>query len=493
MTAGGGRRRVWMAAAVCALSLAVHAKGIRAPLLDYHYHRQINTASIARSYFRYRQPLLKPRIDWAGPRHGLAATEFPIEMWLQGKLWPLFGLGEAWGRVLSAIASALTAVLLFLLFEREFGTEAGFFGAALFTVLPVEVYFGRTVQPEAAALLGFVSALYFWDQSLEPSRPAGPWLAAVLSAFLAAGLKLPYTHVFIPLAALTWRRLGRAALTDARTWAAGLFALGGVAAWYIHASAGTSVVPTHGDEFAHYLGYGSRLPYYFQFLIFSRFPELVATYTGLIFFYFGAREVLVRKCDPFWLALFGGSFFHLLVMGSYAHIHEYSCLPLAVGTAGLMGVGLHLLKEKAGTVAAPRRAWAAAGLAFLVAAVPIHAALRVGHWYRQGFEYLARAHEAAGAVSRPDDLFVTNAPALSVVLYYLDRRGWGEDFQFLDEAQAAALIDARTREGARFLAAEKLGQFAEPNGALWRLMRARGAPVWDDGALVVFKLAGPAK
>src|SRR5258708_14099979 len=38
--------------------------------------------------------------------------------------------------------------------SREFGSDVGFYGAALFTVLPVEVYFGRTVQPEAAALLG---------------------------------------------------------------------------------------------------------------------------------------------------------------------------------------------------------------------------------------------------------------------------------------------------------------------------------------------------
>jgi hypothetical protein len=487
-----GRRRAWMAAAVCALSLAVHAKGIRAPLLDYHYHRQVNTASIARSYFRYRQPLLKPRIDWAGPGNDLAATEFPLEMWLQGKLWPLFGLGEAWGRVLSALASALTAVLLFLLFEREFGTDAGFFGAALFTVLPVEIYFGRTVQPEAAALLGFVSALYFWDASLRPSRPAGPWLAAVVSAFLAAGLKLPYAHVLIPLAALTWRRLGRAALTDARTWAAGLLAMGGAAAWYVYASRGVFVVPTHGNEFGHFLGYDRRLPYYAQFLIFSRFPELIATYAGLVFFFFGAREVLARRRDPFWIALFGGSFAHLLALGSYAQIHEYSCLPLAVGTAGLMGEGLSILRKKMAAAAPHRRAWAAAGLALLVAAVPVHAALRIAHWYRQGWEYLAHAHEAAEAVSRPEDLFITNNPATSVTLYYLDRRGWSDDYSLYAPDQAAAMIEDRRRAGARFVASEKKGPFAESDGPLWRILRARSAPVWDDGTFVIFPLNGEA-
>ncbi len=42
-------RRARLAAAVCALSLLVHAKGLRAPLLDYHFHRQVNPAAIARN------------------------------------------------------------------------------------------------------------------------------------------------------------------------------------------------------------------------------------------------------------------------------------------------------------------------------------------------------------------------------------------------------------------------------------------------------------
>ena len=492
MTASSFRApRFQLAAAVCALSLLVHAKGLRAPLLDYHSHRQVNTASIARNYWRDNRPLLRPRIDWEGPEDRLAATEFPVEMWLHGKLWPLFGLGESWGRVLSAAASALTALLLFLLFEREFGTEAGFCGAALFTVLPVEVYFGRTVQPEAAALLGFVAALYFWDRSLEPSRPAGPWLAAVISAFLAAGLKLPYAHVLIPLAALSWRRLGRAALTDARTWAAGLLAMGGVLAWYVYASHGAFVVPTHSDEFMKLLGY-ERTPYFIEFLAVSRFPELIATYGGLVFFFFGAREVLARR-EPFWLAWFLGSFVHLIALGAYGHIHEYSCLPLAPSAAGMMGLGLQRLRNEARALPLPGRSWAMAALVLLAASVPVHAALRVGHWYRQGYEYLGHAREAADALGRPSDLFLTNGVAFSVLLYYLDRRGWAADFQTFDAAAAAALIDLRAREGARFLASEKKGPFADPDGAMWRLMRARAAPVWDDGALVIFPLAADAR
>ncbi|MBI4371801.1 MAG: glycosyltransferase family 39 protein [Elusimicrobia bacterium] len=478
-------RKVWLAAAAAGLSLLVHAKGLRAPLLDYHFHRQVNTAAVARNYWRERRPLLEPRIDWEGPEDRLAATELPVYMWLYGKLWPILGLGESWGRILSAAASALTALFLFFLFDRELGTEAAFLGAGLFSFLPLEVYFGRTVQPEAAALLGGVAALYFWDRALERGRPWGPWLAATFCVFLAVGLKIAYAYLFVPLAGLTWRRLGRASWSDGRTWAAGLLSMAGVAAWYLYASQGVYVVPTHAGEFLNILEY-RRLPYFLQFLVLSRFLELVLTYGGAVLFFFGAREVLLRRRDAFWIAWLGGAFLHIPALGAYGHSHEYTALPLVPVAAGLMGEGLRLLKARASSVPAPRRAWALAGVALLALAVPVHAALRVGHWYRQGFGYLARAREAAAAVSAPGDLFHTGCRAPSVALYYLDRRGWSNELETRTPADALGLIAARARQGARFLAVEKTGLFADPGGSLWRALRARSAPAWDDGALAIF-------
>lgn len=482
--------RVWLAAALAALSLAAHLKGLTAPLLDYHFHRQVNTAAIARNYWRESRPLLKPRIDWAGPEDRLAATEFPVEMWLHGRLWGLFGLGESWGRILSVLASALTALMLFLLLEREFGTESAFYGAALFCVIPVEVYFGRTVQPEAAALLGFVSALYFWELSLDPGRPVLAWLAAVACASLSIGLKLPYAHAVVPLFGLTWRRLGAGAWKDARMWAAGLAAAAPVAAWFLYASRGVYVVPTHIGEFET-LFYYERTLYHLKFLVLSRLPELMATYGGLVFLFFGGREVLWRRRDAFWLAWTAGSFVHLIALGRYGHVHEYTCLPLATAVAGLMGEGLRIMAERARALPPPARGRAAALAALLALTVPVHSALRIRHWYRQGFECYARAGEAAAKVSAPGDLFFTNCMAPSVLLYYLDRRGWSEELGLYPLERARQLVEERRRDGARFLASEKSGLFAEPDGALWKELRAQGAPLWDDGRMVVFALRPP--
>lgn len=479
-------RRTACMAAVGALSLLAHAKGLFAPPLDYHFHRQVNTVSIARTYWREALPMHRPAIDWEGPERRLAATEFPLMMWLHGRLWPVGGLAESWGRVIAAACSLITALLLFLLLERELGRESALYGACLFSLVPLEVYFGRSIQPEAPALMGYVAALYFWDLSLAPGRPWWAWSLAVLGAFLATALKLPYAHCLIPLAGLSWRRLGRGALTDGRLLLAGLMAMGGVLAWYWHVHMGVYVVPTRSGDFRSILGW-SQAPYFTQFLLFSRFPELVTTYAGLVFFLVGARELVWKRRDVLWTAWLGGVFFHLLALGRYSHSHEYTALPLAPVAAGLMGEGLRRLKDAA--AASRRPAWAAAGVVFLLAAMPVHAVLRIGHWYRQGAEVLAEAGQAAAAVSRPEDLFVTDSAGNSVFLYYLDRRGWSQSFT--GSASDIEWLDDKVRRGARFFVCEKRAACAEPDGPMWKRLRAQGPPLWDRGGLVVFHLPAP--
>lgn len=467
-----------MLAAVAGLSALVHLVGLRAPLLDYHYHRQVNTASIARNYMREDRPIHRPRIDWEGPEDRLAATELPLYMWVYGKLWTLGGLGETWGRLLSLLASLLTALLLFLLYERELGREAAFYGALLFSVSPLEIYFGRTVQPEATALLGLVSGLYFWELSLEKGRPWWAVALAAFGAFVAVGHKLPYAHMFVPLLALSYRRLKSRTWADARMWTAGSVSMALVFAWYEWASRGVYVVPTRSEQFASLFDYGRTL-YFAQFLLTSRFVELVTTYGGLVLFLVGARQVLLGKRDLFWIAWLGGTFAHLIALGYYAHSHDYTALPLVPVAAGLMGAGAARLRGS-------RVPWIRSSAVLLMLSVPAHAALRIPHWYKQGLDYRARAGEAAKAVSLEDDLFVTCGAAPSVLLYYLDRRGWWDDLANKGEA-ARPFLEEKARAGARFVACEKRGAFAE-DGALYRRLRARGRPAWDDGRLVIFPL-----
>ncbi|MDD5304626.1 MAG: hypothetical protein PHS14_16140, partial [Elusimicrobia bacterium] len=155
---------------------------------------------------------------------------------------------------------------------------------------------------------------------------------------------------------------------------------------------------------------------------------------------------------------------------------------------GLIGLGITRLREKASAAPDKSRALAYAGLAFLLIAIPAHSAVRINHWYKQGFDYLGGAGKAADAVSTRNDLFLVNCAAASVPLYYLDRRGWGYELD-MNPAIADQVVDEDIAQGARFIASEKRGMFAEPDGVMWKRFRAQGAPVWDDGKLVIFPLA----
>ena len=479
-------RRAWLLASVALVSLLSHLKGISSPPLDYHYHRQTNTAAIARNYQRHGLDFLNPRIDWQGPYQGRCATEFPLYMWLTGLFWPILGWGALWGRLLSALFSALTAIYLFLFLEKRTSQEAAFYSSVLFSFIPLEIYFGRTIQPEALALLGTTASLYHWDNWLAAPRRRGHWGLAVLFAFLAISHKLPYAYVLLPLAALAWLRLGKKALRDVRVGLAALLAAAGVLGWYRYAGTGTFVVPTRADEFWRVLDYKGLL-FYIQFQFLSRFPELAATYGGLILWLIGARELIFKRRDlflPIWLAAVSIS---LVIGGGYAFFHEYTSLPLAPVNAAFMGYGLFLLKEKVEKRRVKKRPWAWAALALLVASIPVHSALRIKHWYKINYPFLAQAAQAAASVSAPEDLFICNQRAASTFLFFLDRKGWSWD---LAEAGEKSLdqVEEKIKAGAKFFMTEKSDSFKNKDGVFARYFYSSHKAVYDRDGMLIFKL-----
>ncbi|MBI5629849.1 MAG: glycosyltransferase family 39 protein [Elusimicrobia bacterium] len=456
-------------------SVLPHLYGLFSPPLDYHYHRQVNTAAIARNYHRNGLDFFNPQIDWEGDYRGRAATEFPLYMWLTGLLWGLGGIGDVWGRILSVLFSALTAIYLYEFLKGELEEEAAFYGSLLFCFIPLEVYFGRTIQPEALALLASMAALYHWSRYLKEGA-ASQWITASFSAFIAISHKLPYLYILGPLAGLAWAQGGLKAFRRPSLWLAPAAALGATAFWYRFASRGVYVVPSHPGEFWQILEYG-RLAYFVQFQFLSRFPELTATYGGTFLLLLGGKELIFKRKKLFfgvWLACLA---LYIVAGGGYTFHHEYTSLPFALVNAALMGHGLWQIKRK--------RAWA--WLCLLALSVPVHSALRIKHWYRVGSPFLLNAGKTAREVSSPQDLFLCNERASSVYLYYLDRRGWSWDLRETGESEIGRVED-KIRKGAKFFATAKDGVFADRDGFYARWFYARFPVVHDGEGLLVFKL-----
>ena len=472
--------RRWTLIIVVAASLMSHLKGLTAPPLDYHYHRQVNTAAIARNYSENGLRFLTPQINWEGPYRGRAATEFPLYMWLTGLLWPLFSLGDVWGRLLSTAFSAAAAVYLLLFLERRLSRTEALWSATLFSAIPLEIYFGRTIQPEALALAATLGALYHWDRFLDGGSWR-QWTLATAGAFLAISHKLPYAYALLTLAALTASRRGIESLRRPSVLAAPVVCLAGVYAWYQYASAGAYVVPAHPWQFLAILDYG-RLPFFVQFQFLSRLPELGATWPGMALAAVGAR-VLWRRGERFCFVWWVSVALSIVAGSGYTFFHEYTSLPFAPVMASLMGPGLVWAWDLAAAAAKPRLARAA--LAAVVLSLPVLAAFRIKHWYNQNFQFLATAGAAAQAVSSPDDLFVCNQRAPSVYLYYLRRHGWGWDFKNSDSTTFAR-VEELAAQGAKFL----MTAAADLPGAQGAWLDARHARVYSDGVIDIYRLDG---
>ncbi len=482
-----------MYASIVALSLLAHLKGITSPVLDYHYHRQANTASIARNYHRYDLPAWAPRVDWEGGKDERAATELPLYMYLVGRLWDVFELGDIWGRLVSVLCSAFSAVLLFWFLERDekrkvgwLDTESSFLAALFFSFLPVEIYFGRTIQPEALALLATLGAFCGMDRFLAAKkwRAFGWWTLTVLSATVAIGHKLPYAYLIGVLGFLCLARRGWKAAVDPVIWGVPLVSLGLVYAWYRFASTGLYVVPTTKDVgiFRSILSY-HRLPYFIFFQLTSRLPELALTYSGVLFFFVGFRERVFKKKQWFLAAWWGCVTVGILAGGGYSHHHEYTCLPWAPINAALMGAGCralwtaHLWPFTRATVLA------------LVLGMPLHAALRINsaHWYDWNFPYLLSARTVVDRVSGPDDLFLCNDRASSLSLYFIDRRGWSWD---LGELGPGGLdrVEQVVAKGARYFMTTRTGPFADPKDAIYQWFTKRFPLIHRDDTILIFRL-----
>ena len=110
--------------------------------------------------------------------------------------------------------------------------------------------------------------------------------------------------------------------------------------------------------------------------------------------------------------------------------------------------------------------------AILVIGIPLHAGLRIAHWYRWEYPWVFEAHEQIARVSQPDELVITNTREHPVLLYYLDRYGYSPDL----EETGVGVIAAYRAQGIRY--------FLTPTGESWARHPEWAAYLIKQGRLI---------
>lgn len=396
---------------------------------------------MARNYFRHGMHFFNPELDSYG-RPQRAGTEFPIYSYLLAMLYKVFGLHEVLGRLLSMALTAWSAVFLYEFVKPRLGELAAFWSALVMCSIPVHIYFTRTVQPEPMALWGFLGFLTYMDRWRQSSN-AGELLAAVLLGAIGPLLKLPFLYLVLGL----WGVMAledRGLLRKAAFWGIPGFIVLVTGAWYHYAkSAPDQTLPLGAADQWRNLSDTFHWAYWQDQMI-SRFPELCTTYSGLLLGIIGvfslSRHSGLRRGDVHWFFFgwWGVTLVYTGLLGEYGHIHRYTLLPWAPVNAIFIAAGIMAFRDFAHS----RRHWKCF-LAVLIIGIPVHAALRIKHWYRVERTYLFRAQPIVAAHTGPNDLLLTNTRETPVLLYYLDRYGFTVD---LDHASPAE-VDALLRQG----------------------------------------------
>lgn len=471
-------RVVWVLLALGLLLRLVH---LDAPPLGFHAWRQADTAGVARNFAREGMDILRPRADWRGTTSGVAEMELPVYPFAAAVVYRAVGVHEWVMRLMSALASAAAGWFLFRLVSLLVNVHCAAWACGLWMLLPLSVYYGRSIQPEATLSLGLAAGMWWMARW---SRGGSWWLLAPsgVGIALACAMKVPTLYIGLPIALLCWQRLGWRFVRDPRLWAyaAGVVALPVLWHWHARTLGAESGVRFMFTEWGSWGRWKESLTLaYWNRLVFGLIAERHLTWPG--FLVFAAGLVLPRRgrgefvFDAWCLALL----VYYFLMPERHRVHEYYQYP------GMLAGAVYAAKVF-------DRFWDSrrACLTVLLVAMAGFGGFRLWEYWRRE-DPATNPHAVVARhlaeVTAPGDLVAVldGIPGNPTVLYLADRKGWVPDYRTFGAAEMAGL----ERQGARafavvheaFRSAEQkrwIEEFERTNPPTW--MGEAGA-VWAAG------------
>ncbi|MDH3255521.1 MAG: glycosyltransferase family 39 protein, partial [Acidobacteriota bacterium] len=315
------KRWIWGIVLLAAVLRFVH---IDAQPVGHHGWRQADTAAVARNFHEQGYRLFRPQIDWAIP--GYVEMEFPLYPWVVSLAYGALGEHIALARMLSAVASVVSVLFVFLLVKRILGDDEALWAAGLWAILPLSIYFGRATMPESWMLAFSIAGVYQFSRWVERSSLTLLLTSAVCIA-LACLLKPTSLYLGLPLLWLAWRQYGPALFARWQLWLFAAVITIPVAAWYWHAH---WLGATYGATFGVFTGSSGKLghwelllqPGFYNRLFLDFFADRVLTWFGFLLFLVGlllSRHHTRERLFDVWLL---GAIIMLLVGSGASSVHE---------------------------------------------------------------------------------------------------------------------------------------------------------------------------
>jgi 4-amino-4-deoxy-L-arabinose transferase-like glycosyltransferase len=217
-----------------ALALSVRLYNLTSPIIGAHSWRQSDTAAMSRNFYTNGLNLFSPQVDWGG-LPGYCETEFPIYSYIVALLYKIFGVHDFLGRLFSVVCFLTAIYFLYRLVVNYFDSNVAFWSCLVYSILPLNIYYSRTFQPESMLLMCCIIGVYYFSIWLDSEQHQDLILSCVFVSLACLIKVLPIIYLGLPIFYLAWSKFGIKLFSMRSLWIYSIFIIGSVFAWYYHA------------------------------------------------------------------------------------------------------------------------------------------------------------------------------------------------------------------------------------------------------------------
>lgn len=407
---------------------------VDSPIADWHSWRQVDTASVARIYVNEGIDLLYPKYyDISSIQtgrfnpEGLRFVEFPLYNLVHAvafKTVPQIGF-EVWGRLISILASIISAICIYLLGKRLVNKLTGFFSLFFFSFIPFSVYYSRVILPEPITTMFAVLSILLFVKYFDTDKKIYLFTAAV--SFSLSLLIKPYTIFYaLPIVYLSIKKFGfKGIFKNIPLLLALDIALIPVIAWrgWINTSHNLVGIPHLAWAFN---GDGIRFkPSFWNWIFAERLGKLILGMWGLILFGFG----IVTRTKLKVIEIMGiGMLLYVVIVATASVRHDYYqsiAIPVIVLILGL-GASRMWTENWRGK----------ALLVFCVFMMFLTGYYQVKEFYKVNHPEFITIGKIVDESLPKDAKIIVPDNGNTVFLYYTNRRGWPVLETSIDEVRA---------------------------------------------------------
>lgn len=408
-------------AIIIIVGLAIRLYRINIPILEFYPSRQIQTADIARNFFKTDLNIFHPAVSYFGKDSTPFLIEFPGYNYSVALVYLVFGVHEVIGRLVSVLAWLISIIFIYKIASYLGSKTSANIACLFYTFSPLSVLISRSFQPDQLMITFSIAGIYYFLKWNKKDNFISLLLSAIFIS-VSVLLKLPsviFTFLPIVLFVLINNKNRVKPLLIYFTCV-----LLPTLLWYGYAyfQKQSSAITSGGFSLSTWFGFDVFLnPNYYK-NIFSFEYNLVLLPIGICLFVLGVFYKLKRtqKFLYFWL---GSVIIYFLVFNKHAMTHEYYHLPFLSVAVLFIGIaGEKVWRAVRANIISKVVLVSILSLTlFILMMIP---ALQRAYKPIDRFNYVLDTAAKIKGITKPDDLIIGSMDSGPSLIYYSNRSGW---------------------------------------------------------------------